>query len=440
LKLQLKLVLYNAISKAIIIIAIGALLPLIIERVVYNHIDMRLKARLDKTLMMVQRGGLDEIALDQDCSFESYNIFKEEFVSISPLATLPRDFGSYSILNSERVLENEFVKHRILMRAFIYDNQLYEMVIGEGLSAVDQLNLTIRKFTIWVLIAVVLLSIFLDLGFSRLLLRPFNKIVTEKLKDISHPSTFNPQPIKSSTFEFNHLDRSINEMMHQIRETFEMEREFIMNVSHEILTPISILRNRIENILNDSTVPQQVAEKMVDSQRTLARLTKVVKALLYISRIENEQFTKNEQAPLSTVVKEVLEELEDWIQAKNITIVSEWVNDLLYTPCNRSLVHTLLFNLISNGIKYNTEGGTIYIKGIRKDHFFELTIRDTGIGISSEHLPFIFDRFKRFRPNDEMSYGLGLPIVKTIADFHGIDVSAESELNKGTTFMLRFRV
>ncbi len=69
---------------------------------------------------------------------------------------------------------------------------------------------------------------------------------------------------------------------------------------------------------------------------------------------------------------------------------------------------------------------------------YVVKVYDTGDGISSNQLPYIFDRFKRFRPEDDMSYGLGLPIVKTIADFHGIKVSAESTLNQGSCFTLRF--
>ena len=438
MKLQVKLVLYNAISKAIIILGIGALLPLLIQRVVYNHIDKRLTARLEKTLLMVQKGGLNEITLDQDCSFDNYNIFKEEFVSISPLPRLPLDFGKIRIENSERAIENEFVRHRVLSKAFIFDNQLYEIAIGEGLSAVDQLNLTIRQFTILLLLAVVLLSIFFDLSFARLLLKPFNKIVNEKLKDIQHPASFDPKPISTSTYEFTHLDKSINEMMRQIRETFEMEREFIMNVSHELLTPVSILRNRIENLISDPLLPHDVAVKMVESQKTLSRLTKVVKALLYISKIENEQFLKNESVLIETVMQEVLEELDEWIHSKGITVISEWKDIFIFSPCNKSLLHTLLYNIITNAIKYNVTNGKIYINGEKADKSFILKIRDTGQGISDDQIPFIFDRYKRFRPADDKSYGLGLPIVKTISAFHRINIKAESENSKGMTFTLQF--
>lgn len=438
MKIQVKLALYNALSKAIIILAIGAIMPVLIQRVAYNHLDRRLVARLDKTMRMVAMGGLDEITIDDDCSFDSYNIYKEEFLSISPIATLPSDFGKYHIENSERLIENEAIKHRVLTQAFVYDNQLYLMEIGEGLSGYDQLNVTIRKFTFWIMLAIVLISIFFDLLFARLLLRPFNKIVKQKLGDVQHPSTFNPQPVKTTTTEFQHLDKSINEMMLKIRETFEMEREFIMNVSHEILTPISILKNRIENMISDPTVPDNVVERMVDSQKTLSRLTKVVRSLLYISKIENAQFIKNESADLEMTVREIFEELEELTQGKGITVENEWKEPFVFSPCNKSLVHTLLFNLITNAIKYNSEHGKITATGMVEGDYFKVSITDTGDGISKNQLPFVFDRFKRFRPEDEMSYGLGLPIVKTIADFHGIRVNAISELGKGCTFELRF--
>lgn len=439
MKLQLKLVLYNAISKAIIILAIGILLPVLIQRVVYNHIDKRLIARLDKTILMLDKGGLNEITLDQDCSFDNYNIFKEEFVSISPLPSMPLDFGKTHIENSERTIEEEPVRHRILTKSFIYDNQLYLLAIGEGLSTIDQLNITIKKFTLWILIAVVLFSIFLDMSFARLLLKPFNKIVNEKLKDIKHPASFDPKPIITSTYEFTHLDKSINEMMHQTRETFEMEREFIMNVSHELLTPVSILRTRIENMISDPSLPNDVAEKMVESQKTLSRLTKVVKSLLYISKIENEQFVKNEKASPQVIMQEVLEELDEWIQTKGITVISEWKENFVYSPCNKSLLHTLLYNILTNAIKYNVDNGKIYITGEKEVNDFVVRIKDTGTGIASDQLLFIFDRFKRFRPADDKSYGLGLPIVRSIAEYHEIDVMVESEIRKGTTFIIRFK-
>jgi len=440
LKLQVKLTFYNAIFQAIIVIAIGILLPIVIQRVVYNHIDKRLHARADKMMKIIGLGGLDNIIKDQECSFVDYNIFKEEYVSIEPLSTMPRDFGKDTVENAQRNIENEVVNHRVLSRAFLYDNQLYKIEIGEGLSTVEQLNHTINKFTIWMVIIIVFVSILMNMTLAQLLLEPFNRIVTKKLKTIHHPSTFVEDHIKTSTYEFSYLDQSINEIMIKIKNAFEIEREFITNVSHELLTPISILQNRIENILSDQQLPHEIAMKLVDSQKTLLRLSKVIKALLYISKIENEQFVKNESVQLQPLINEILEELEDKLNHKNISVQQQWDSDFELKNCNRSLIHTMIFNLFSNAIKYNKEGGCISVSGSAKGDLFLLSVKDTGVGIAPDQLPHIFDRFKRFRPDDEVSYGLGLPIVRTIANFHQIKVDVNSVVNAETEFVLTFPV
>jgi len=420
--------------------AFGLLMPNLIGQVVYNHMDNKLYARSEKLLAMVQRGGLDEIALDQDCSFDNYNIFKEEYVSISPLNKLPHDFGKRKIENAERVIENEVIKHRVLSQSFIYDNQLYALEIGEGLSSVDELKHTIRKFTIWILLIVITVSIFIDLGFVRIILQPFYKIVNEKLQTIRHPSLFRFEQVKTNTYEFAYLDNSINQMMQKVKDAFLVEQEFITNVSHELQTPISILQNRIENIIADPAVDDDVKIKMVDSQKTLARLSRIIRALLYISKIENEQFGRNETVNLKNCMQDILEELDDLLADKRIQVSQDWKDDFTLPGSNMSLVHTLLFNLISNAIKYNKPGGEIRIHGHVTDGFYRIAIADTGVGMEQEQLPLIFDRFKRFRPDDSVSYGLGLPIVKTIASFLKIQVSVNSVEGQGTTFNLTFPI
>jgi two-component system sensor histidine kinase ArlS len=438
LKLQVKLALYNAISKALIIAAIGISLPIILQKVVYKTMDERLEARLAKMMHEVHVGGIKEIMVDQDCSFDDYNIFKEEFVSIRPLKALPKDFGKEQIVNAERNIENEIVQHRVLSKTFLFDNQLYEIEIGEGLSHMARLNNTLHNFSVTFLIIIVIISFFIDLGYVELLLRPFYKIVNQKLESVHHPTIFKPEKIKTNTYEFAYLDDSINEMMRKVKDAFQTEKEFITNVSHELLTPVSILKNRNENILADVNIPQEIAIKIFEQQKTLNRLTKIVKALLYISKIENEQYLKNETVGIKELVQEVLDEIDDRLKARNISMSQQWTDDFPCQNCNRSLLYTMIFNLVSNAIKYNKENGEIFIAGRKENDHFVLIIKDTGVGISKEHLPHIFDRFKRFRPDDEISYGLGLPIVKSIADFHHLKINVDSELNQGTVFTIYF--
>jgi signal transduction histidine kinase len=439
LKLQLKFVLYNAISKALIVLAIGAFLPIITERVVYNHIDNRLLARSDKILKVIRLGGLNEIMLDEDCSFGNYNIFKEEFVSIEPIHELVNDIGSIKIENTERDFEGEVLKHRVLSESFLFDNQLYDLEIGEGINAVEQMNNTLWYFTLWTLIAVIGISIFLDLGFSRLLMRPFYSIINRKLRNIKHPTLFEPSKVNTNTYEFRYLNDSINDMMQKVKNAFLVEKEFINSASHELLTPVTILQTRFENLIASQTLPDEAADKIVESQKTLMRLSKTVKALLLISKIENAQYLKNESANIKELAEDILMEMSERLNSKSIVVEEEWDADYTMQNCNRALLHILIMNIINNAIKYNKQNGSITLHGaFNENHKFVLKISDTGTGIEKENLKQIFGRFKRFHADDGNSYGLGLPIVKTIADFHGILVTAESVKDVGSTFSIVF--
>lgn len=439
MRIQLKLVIYNALSKALIIGAFGLVLPHFVENVVYKHIDNRLEARKDLLLKKIKLGGLDQALLEEDCSFDDYNIFKEEFIKIEPITTNLTVVPEAMIANEVWDIEGAVQQvHRVIRQTFIYDNQWYQLNIGEGISTIDQLKKTIIRFTLLAMILIILLTVFIDIGFVQLILKPFNRIVTSKLKATKDPTTFDFTPVKSSTFEFRYLDESINELMQKTKDAFAIEREFISNVSHELLTPISILQNRLENMVVDTNTPHDISLKIIDSQKTLSRLSKIIRALLLISKIENEQYLKNESADIGSLVSEVLSEIEERLLEKNLSIKKLIYDDFLFTPANKSLIHTLLFNLVNNAIKYNKENGSITITGRKKDHYYQLEIADTGIGIEAAQLPLIFDRFKKIHSNDENSYGLGLPIVKTIAQFHKIKINVQSELHKGTTFTLSF--
>ena len=104
--------------------------------------------------------------------------------------------------------------------------------------------------------------------------------------------------------------------------------------------------------------------------------------------------------------------------------------------CNKTLLFTMVFNLLNNAIKYNHQGGEIHIKGYKAPAGYVVEINDTGTGMEPESIPYIFNRFKRLHKNDQESFGLGLPIVKTIADFHKIILDVSSVPGKGSSFHL----
>jgi len=226
-------------------------------------------------------------------------------------------------------------------------------------------------------------------------------------------------------------------MIETIESTFQKEREFISNASHELMTPISILQSKIENMFEREDIVDELKTRLLEMQKILNRLKSITKTLLLISQIENEQFLKEDKIPLSALLGEVYDEISIRLQDKNITYEASVPEEWNLVKVNKFLLFNLFFNLINNAIKYNHKNGRIMVVATHENNIFMISIIDTGIGISAEELPFIFNRFKKFRQSMQQdSFGLGLPIVKSIAGFHKINIEVVSEKDKGSAFKL----
>lgn len=436
MRLQLKFVLFNTFSKVLIVVAFWLLLPTFIDNIASIHMDKKLVGKMEKMKKLIQKGGINQIKDEEDCSYGDYNLLKDEYITVEPY---PSQLDTFNIKDGHHSFEGEKLPYRVLNTTLVYEGQIYMMEIGEGLTSMHLLIKILKKYTFEWMSLFIFLTLLLDLTFSRFLLAPLNRIINKKLKETRHPSNFDFSLSKSSTKDFKYLEESINEMMHKIQNAFNIEKEFITNVSHELLTPISILQSKIETLVSDPNTSEEVSLKLLDSQKTLIRLNKIIKTLLLISKIENEQYIKEEKVDLKVLINEVIEEIEERLTEKNITITQNWEDDFVFSKGNKSLLFTMFFNLISNAIKYNKPDGKIIINGYSQKKNFVVEITDTGVGIEKSNIPHVFERFKRFDNRGIEGYGLGLPIVKTISLFHDINIEVNSDVNRGSTFRLFFK-
>jgi len=270
-------------------------------------------------------------------------------------------------------------------------------------------------------------------------LNPLSLIIKTKLKGNKFPNFGSYREVKTSTSDFQQLDLSIHQMIQTIESTFQKEREFISNASHELMTPISILQSKIENMFEQEDIADELKVRLLEMQRILNRLKSITKTLLLISQIENDQFLKEDKITISELLQEVYDEISIRLQDKNISYELQVNNDWTLVNVNKFLLFNLLFNLVNNAIKYNREDGKITIETLKENNNFVVKIIDTGLGISETDLPYIFNRFKKLKQSlQQDSFGLGLPIVKSIADFHHIKIEVESEVNVGSTIKLIF--
>ena len=437
MRLELKLALIGAISKIVIFLILLTLVQQLIDSLALRHTDKDLIKMKDKTLSIVKKIGIKSyLDAEQDSAFASYNILKDEFISI----TLDADGKAEQMKFSQdtRIIEEEEFDFRILNYNFEIDHQLYSLEIGKNIQLIYNLDKTLKNVSISIILIVLVITILFDLGIFKYLLNPLNKKILPKLKTVINPETFEYTEIATSTSDFIYLNTTINELMHKVNDILQNQRKFIGDVSHELFTPISVMQSKLDNLLVSEKLPVKTVNMILDQQKQLIRLQHIIKALLLISKIENDQYAKNDFIVLHELINEIISNIEERAQISNISIENKISEEIKLSGVNKYLIYILLFNLISNAIKYNREGGSVIISSDITDNCFFIVVEDTGIGIEEENLNLIFNRFKRIDPGKVEGQGLGLSIVSTIANFHEAKIEVKSEPGTGTQFRICF--
>ncbi|HMI06869.1 MAG TPA: HAMP domain-containing sensor histidine kinase [Flavobacterium sp.] len=437
MKIKHQLAIFNALTRLLVILVLWLMLPVLVEKVVYKHINKTLRERKQNFIEHLDREEINDFIVRNDTAetYASYSTLHNEFLQLS---RLPQKTVTNKTLfiTEPRVIEEEENDYRILQYQFRYENSSYLLEIGSSLSEIKELTFTIRLFILIVLVMILMVTFLMDTFYIEYLLKPFYRIIDTKIRRVNEPETFDHTPINSHSADFEELDTVLNQMMDRISELFKKEKQFIANVSHELLTPIALLKNKFENLIQNESLDDNAIDKIAGALRTLDMLKKVINNLLLISRIDNNQYEANETVDLQDLLDNLLEDLTDRIEEKNLKVGLNLQNRILFTG-NKTLIHILLYNLIVNAIKYNKENGTIAIEdGFSEKQYF-LSVRDSGIGMAEMQLEQIFSRFTRIS-SDTDGQGLGLAIAASIAHFHHISINVTSAPETGTTFTLLF--
>jgi len=435
LRLKVKLALFNLFSKLVVTAIFIILLPSIIERINLRQIDNSLIQKREKVISLIAEYGIEPfISADSTDAFGSYNILKEEFISIEKV-DLEEEVNNIEI--TERMIDNEIIEYRVHNYSIRVDGKTYLIEIGKSLESISTAAENIRRVILIFLVFIILITLLTDFQYTQRLLRPLDSIIN-KLKGISSPSTFDKKEVLTTTEDFVSLDRALIELMERIDVLFSKEKEITVNISHELMTPISVLRSKLENLLIRESLQPEIEEKIEESLKTLQRLQSLVNSLLLIARIESRQYLKNENFPLRDVLLEIIEELKPIAVDAGITIEHKLPEPLEISNANRSLIFSMFYNVVNNAVKNTANGGLITIESLRDKNHFQVIISDTGRGMTPDQLKNIFSRFRSRTENSGDGTGIGLAITKTIADFHNIDINVTSEPGKGTKFSFIF--
>jgi len=436
-KIKLQLAIFNALTRLIVILILWFTLPILVQKVIYQNANKELSEKKQKFISNLDKEEINDF-IERNDKTETYASFSTLHSEFLQLSRLPKQFiqNKSVFITEPRIIEEEENDYRILQYDFIYEKMPYRLEIGSSLSEIKDLTFTIRFFILIVLFIILVVTFLMDTFFIEYLLKPFYKIIDTKIRRVNEPEIFDHTPIKTHSTDFQELDSVLNQMMYRISELFKKERQFIANVSHELLTPIAILKNKFENLLQNNSLDDDAIDKIAGSLKTLDMLKKIINNLLLISRIENHQYVANETINLKELLFDLKDDLKDRIEENELTLSINLKSSFEFLG-NKTLIHILLFNLIINAIKYNKNQGSITIRDTLSNENYILSISDTGIGMNEKQISKIFNRFTQINSEQE-GHGLGLAIVDSIVHFHHIKIEVNSMPNKGTTFQLIF--
>ncbi|HEY0243425.1 MAG TPA: ATP-binding protein [Gemmatimonadaceae bacterium] len=275
--------------------------------------------------------------------------------------------------------------------------------------------------------------------FARRVSRPISELrdVAQALADRDFP----PHRVVNAPGEVGELAKSLGQLSTRLEALELVRRDFVANVSHELRTPLTIVGGFAETLADDQVPPETRKEFAGMILTNTRRMQNIVDDLLDLSRIESGGWTpRHEDVDLAELTKEVLAALEPAAQAKGLAVRTYFPAGAQRIRADRTALSQIISNLVENAIRHTAEG-IITIFSETDGRGIWIGVRDTGEGISDEHLPRIFERFYRVdssRAREQGGTGLGLAIVKHMAEAHGGAVRATSREGEGTSISAYF--
>lgn len=235
--------------------------------------------------------------------------------------------------------------------------------------------------------------------------------------------------------------------IHDVTQSYHLDRsrrEFVANASHELRTPLTTIKMVLETLGGDENITKNELTKsfleMADAESS--RMEALIKNLLTLSQLDSKTINfEMKKLNITESVQSIANTLSLTASSKGHTLTFDGTHEPLYINGDRIRVEQTVINIVSNAIKYTPDGGEIHVSLREAGSNVEISVSDNGIGIPKEDIPRLFERFYRVekaRNSDKGGTGLGLAIAKEFVSAHGGDIKVESEVGKGTTFVISF--
>lgn len=450
-----RIALYFLVSTALLITVVFFAIYQIVSFSVYNHINSDIQVEVEKHL--------EEIEIDQNNTYliqvDQWRAREHNAVDVNPVFIQFLDFNNELIDKSPNLKnldlklypesqENQFVDtylngkpiRQIQVPLFDKNHTVGHLIVAMSLDDAEMVLKNLRTILL-VSFPLILLVLFLTARFlAGRSIQPINSIIAIS-NQISKDNLSSRISLPPNKDELYVLSKTINDLLDRIENAIEREKQFTSDASHELRTPLAIIKGTLEVLVRKPRNQSEYEEKINFCVKEVDRLNALVDELLLLARFENQnKDSKKETVFLNAIILDILARYSDKIKTNKISVHSNFTKEF-YITSDAYLISIVISNLLSNAIKYSHENGEIFVTLEEENKQVICKIIDNGIGISKEDLNKIGNRFYRSQSeklNEIKGTGLGLSIVKRLTDLLGIRFDIESNVQQGTTIILRF--
>ena len=442
----------TAISTAIIFFVIYY----IVFNTVYTHLDEDLSTELSEVSNSM-------VYIDDELIFTNNSEWSESEhgqIEVNPTFIQVVDTNGISLrksanLRDENLIYNAHIKQKTYLNYavsqssvrqvqspfFSDDGKIRAYVIIAIPLEESALVLANLKQVLLISFPIVVLILFaLSRSIAGKIIMPVNNVIsTAEL--ITRENLNERITLPQSKDELYKLSTTINKLLDRLQDAVLREKQFTADASHELRTPISVIRGTLEVLTRKKREPQQYEDKIKSVISEVDRMTVLVDQLLMLARYESGKIEPMKGLlDITRIINSSVNRFQDQIVEKNLELKYE-TDAEHFVKADYAMTEIIIENLISNAVKYSDNSTTISILLRQKDDSTIFSVTNTGNIIPADKLPQIFDRFYRIdtsRDSASKGNGLGLAIVKKLIDIQGFDVFVESDDKKGTTFFISF--
>lgn len=360
--------------------------------------------------------------------------------------TLPTSFNALErAMRGEIVYETiERTKPRLRMVTIpIMENKKVTSVVQVGTSLED-FDETIKKLLLIMIISIpTSISVTIVVGYfmAKKALRPVDQIRRAAIK-ISSSNLDEKIDIVGRRDELGRLAETFNAMIGRLKDAFQRVNQFSIDVSHELKTPLTILKGETEVVLRKEREKADYQKLLLSNLEEIDRMSCIIDDLLLLSKADTKKIKLDiEEVALRDLIMDVCLNMKVVADKKEVELQASELEDVRLKGDELKL-RRMLLNVVENGIKYSHSGGKVTVSSYVNDGYAQIDVKDEGVGISKEDIKFVFDRFYRAdRSRKRVSgSGLGLSISRWIAEAHKGSIEVKSQPAQGSMFTIKLPI